>query len=119
MSRELLKTIAPELASEPDERLDTFLTLAAQRVGPKAFGRVYQQAVAYLAAHLLTVSNRARDTGMAAAGPVASVGTGGLSVSFGAVVAMGDESLSTTSYGLEFIELRESRPSSKGRLIIP
>jgi hypothetical protein len=119
MSRELLKAIAPELEGETDERLDTFLELASQRVGPKAFGKLYAQAVVYLAAHLLTLSNRARDAGVAAAGPVTSVGTGGLSLSFGAASSMGDESLSSTIYGLEFLEIRDSRPSSKGRLIIP
>ncbi|MFU8806542.1 MAG: DUF4054 domain-containing protein [Bradymonadaceae bacterium] len=118
-AHDLLIAIAPELATESEARIDTFLELAAQRVGAHAFGKVYVQAVTYLAAHLLTLSNRARDAGMAAAGSITSVGTGGLSVSFGQAAGMGDESLSSTVYGLEFLELRDSRPSGKGRLIIP
>src|SRR5690606_14233886 len=53
-SRDILNAIAPEFADEP--RADLFLTMAAQRIRPSAFGVLYGQAVAYLAAHMLTMS---------------------------------------------------------------
>lgn len=120
MSVELLKAIAPELATETDERLSTFLELAAQRISARVFGRVYAQAACYLAAHLLTLANRATQAGVAGAGPVASVGTGGLSVSFGQIAtntATADASLKSTSYGLEFLALRSSRAGTKPMLV--
>src|SRR5690606_23805009 len=90
-------------------------------------GRVYAQAVAYLAAHLAVLSQRAAfaaGAGVVGGGPVAGVTTGGLSVSFGqaqvtAASSLGDESLKTTAYGLEFLALRASRPKTKGFLVRP
>ncbi len=127
MSVELIRTIAPDLADVSDASLDAFLELAAQRISPGVFGRVYAQAVAYLAAHLAVLSQRAAfaaGAGVVGGGPVAGVTTGGLSVSFGqaqvtAASSLGDESLKTTAYGLEFLALRSSRPKTKGFLVRP
>lgn len=117
-----LKAIAPELADAGDERLETFLELAAQRISAKVFGAKYAQAAAYLAAHLLTLSNRASEAGTAGAGPVTSVTTGGLSVSFGQAptgAATADASLKTTAYGLEFLAIRSSCARTKAALVRP
>lgn len=119
---DLLKQIAPELEGEDDERLETFVEMASMRISAKVFGKVYPQAVAYLAAHLVTVSNRGRDQGVAAAGQVQQMRTGGQSISFGSSGAAsggstGDEALASTPYGQEFLTLRNSRARTKGLLI--
>lgn len=119
---DILVEIAPELASETPTRLDLFLELAASRISPEVFGRVYVQAVAYLAAHLLTLANRAQDVGTAAPGAVQSASTGGVSVAFGstgAPLSVSDAALGQTNYGLQYLELRNSRAATKMRLIRP
>lgn len=127
MSVQLIRAIAPDLADVDDVALDTFLELAAQRISQSVFGSVYVQAVSYLAAHLAVLSQRAAlaaGAGVVGGGPVAGVTTGGLSVSFGqaqvtAMSGLGDESLKTTAYGLEFLALRASRAKTKGFLVRP
>lgn len=127
MSVQLIRAIAPDLADVDDASLGTFLELAAQRISHSVFGPVYAQAVSYLAAHLAVIAQRAAfaaGAGVVGGGPVAGVSTGGLSVSFGAhattaVSSLGDESLKTTAYGLEFLVLRASRAKTKGFLVRP
>lgn len=118
---DILKEIAPEFASEDAARLDLFVELAAARISAPVFGKVYPQALAYLAAHLLSVSARSASAGAGgAAGPVTSATTGGVSVSFGQAqvsVSTTDAALSTTGYGLEFLALRNSRAGTKMRII--
>src|SRR5690554_4956974 len=117
---DILKEIAPEFASEDAARLDLFVELAAARISASVFGKVYPQALAYLTAHLLSVSARASTSGAGAAGPVTSATTGGVSVSYGQVaasVSVTDAALSTTAYGLEFLALRNSRAGTKMRII--
>lgn len=118
---DILFEIAPELAVEPLHRVDTFIGLAAARISASVFGKVYPQAVAYLTAHLMSVSARAQSSGAGgAAGPVTSASTGGVSVSYGqatAHVSLADSALSTTAYGLEYLALRNSRPGTKMRIV--
>ncbi len=127
MSLQLIRAIAPDLADVDNATLETFVELAAQRISQSVFGHVYAQAVAYLAAHLAVLSQRAAlaaGAGVVGGGPIAGVTTGGLSVSFGAhsttaASGLGDESLKTTAYGLEFLALRASRAATKGFLVRP
>lgn len=121
-SVQMLLHIAPEFEGEDQQRLESFIEMAALRLSPRIFGRLYPQAVAYLAAHLLSVSGRAREAGRTAAGPLASITTGGQSISFaqsGALASLGDEALKSTSYGLEFLAIRNSRAGTKMKLIRP
>lgn len=110
-SRDILNAIAPEFADEP--RADLFLTLAAQRIRPSAFGALYGQAVAYLAAHMLTMSPDDGGEGAASAGPVTSRGAGALSIGYGApgAAASGhvDAALQQTRYGREYLAILRSR----------
>ena len=115
---DLMPAIAPEL--EGDEHLETFVELAAGRLSAKVFGARYPEAVAYLAAHLLTMSKRVSENGVASGGAVASVSTGGLSLSFGqsnGQSSAADESLKSTHYGQEFLAIRATRAAVKGLLI--
>lgn len=118
---DILVEIAPEFSSEDSTRLGVFIGLAAARISSSVFGGVYPQAVAYLTAHLLSVSARSTSSGaVGAGGPVTSASTGGVSVSFGQVqanISATDAALSTTGYGLEFLALRNSRAGTKMRIV--
>lgn len=89
--------------------------LAQQRIDQSVFGTLYEQALARIVAHLLELRRRSIAniaSGIAGVGPIASVGTGDLSISFG-----GGNSASTdpsydaawyslTDHGREFLALR-------------
>lgn len=93
-----LKLIAPELAHLTDEVLVQYIALAEPQVGAKFCNR--DQGVAYLAAHIATISSR-----KGIAGSINSLSEGGLSISSGAV---GASELNTTSYGTEFERLKRA-----------
>lgn len=112
---ETLELLAPEVAA--DSRASSFITLAITRMAPAStWGDVYVQAACLLAAHMLTLSPAAvADASEAAsvAGPLTARSVGDWSVSYGNAGALAtsvtDAALSRTSYGLSYIELRDSR----------
>lgn len=98
---EVLDMIAPELAGLDTSRKNSAITLASQRLSPLVFGALYQQAAAYMAAHILTLADRGGSGGLV--GAITSVKTGGLSVnSRGSAVASG---LGSTHYGEEYLNI--------------
>ncbi len=119
-----LAALAPEFAA--DSRVATFVELAEERLSPGAWGAVYDTAVAYLAAHLLT---RAKATAAASAAVAESPGTvtaraaGDVSESYGTGAATvgsdADADLRTTRYGLAFLSLRSTRAAARVRLARP
>jgi len=106
-SLETLTLLAPEFDSLDSSVREGFLTLAADQLQSGAWGSLYQQAVVRLAAHMLTLRQRAQD-GSGGAGPVVSVEAGRQKVAFGAVVGVlsAEAKLATTSHGIEFLNLR-------------
>lgn len=111
----MLLFIAPEFEDEANARLETALTLAAERLEPTAWGRLYLQAVCYLAAHILKLralsASPASSTGFV--GAVTSVRSGDLAISgpgFGAGSDNDEEGLKTTAYGQAFLDLRKLVP---------
>lgn len=76
---------------------------AENNVSEKAFGGVYTEAVYYLAAHKMTCLG----TEQAGEGNVQSEKAGDLSRTYSNV--SGEEDLSSTKYGLEFLRLRKSK----------
>lgn len=116
----LITSIAPELENEDTERLEMFIDLASERISSKVFGKLFPQALAYLTAHLVTVSNRGRDQGVAVGGAIKSVTTGGQSISFGGGAPPeggAGGALTSTPYGEEFLAIRKSRAKTKGILL--
>ncbi len=118
-TRDLLRILCPDVAGETDDRIDTFLTVAAVRLDAPCFGALFEQATIYLAAHLL-LRNPAGGTGGAAVGglgggPVSSRKTGDEAISFGSPaaatgsVALGDADLLETHYGKQFLAIRDTR----------
>lgn len=115
----MLEAFAPEFVG--DTRIALALELAAEQMATEAvWGNVYDQAVAYLAAHLLTSWSPAAGSGSgsaagSAAGPVTSESAGDVSRSYGnstsGVTGLGlsDALLATTSHGRNYLGLRRTR----------
>lgn len=101
----LLQTIAPDLYALPNKQ--GAIDMAELQVGAKLCGDKRPMLVAYLAAHILSLSQRS----LGAAGSVTSLSEGGLSVGFGSSGVMG--SLSQTTYGQEYDRI------SKGCIFSP
>jgi len=109
--------------------VDDWLTLAAERLTASAWGNVYNQAVAYLAMHLMlegglgTGATGAVGPGAGAAGVVTAEKVGDVSKSYGAAStdasSIGDADLMSTKFGRLYISLRESRAAAAPMLIQP
>jgi hypothetical protein len=113
---QIIATICPELSGSPS--LPVFLEMAVDVTDRGFFGKMYPYAVAYLAAHLFTLTGRTaagaasvvRELGGGA--PVASMSEGGLSVSFAQFAGVTNAaSLGSTKYGRMLLELKKSRPT--------
>lgn len=117
-----VKAIAPtQTASMTDDEINVFIELAVGRLGPCQWGNLYSQGVAYLAAHLLTITARGgAGGGTGASGPVQQEMAGRVMVSYAnAASSSGSGSdLGSTPYGQEFLALRRKlaalRPFSTG-----
>lgn len=109
---ETVAIIAPQYAN--DARVSAVVGYVVVQMGAVAWGSQYVAGAANLAAHVLTLADRgtrAGTTGWTGAGPLASMSEGQSSVSFGmpaglTSATLGDASLSTTQYGLEYMRLR-------------
>ena len=76
--KEILKAVCPDLYAS--ELCDNFITQATDSTDESFFGSLYNQAVAYKAAHYYTLFNP--DAGAGAGGEIASVTEGRLSISY-------------------------------------
>lgn len=105
---DVLKAIAPEFENEDPARLDTFIGLAECQVSQDVFDCDYELAVAYLSAHMLALSNRNSNGSNGLAGNITGKKEGDLSINYALPSALNtaDGTLTTTSYGIEFIRLR-------------
>lgn len=120
---EIFAAIAPQLVG--DARIDLFLGLAATRLDATEWGIFYSEGIANLAAHFLTMANRAAAGGIAGghSGTVTAKSAGDLSVSYGAVAGVSfsasDADLAQTSYGITVIALRNMLPGAFPSLVRP
>ena len=119
---DVFDAIAPQYATEDPARIATFTALAKEQIALNVFGGMYNQAVAYLTAHLMTLADRQLAGGgssWGAGGPVNSASTGGVSVSYGWDIAWGkwDADLISTPYGVWFLTQWNKRRGSGMRLI--
>lgn len=109
----LLRTIAPEFEELEDTVLQTWLDLTQPLVSKSAFGAAYEQAVAYLAAHRMKMAGLGAEGAfgnIADRAGVVSYTEGATSVSFGnnTGVAGAESSLSLTTYGMEYLRLKQT-----------
>ena len=103
----VLRTVAPEFNGVSDEIVQTWIELTAEILSKTAFGTQYPQALVYLTAHRMKMGafgNIADRTG------VVSYTEGATSVSFGnnTGVAGAESSLSFTTYGMEYLRLKQT-----------
>lgn len=113
---EILRTIAPEFKAVSDEEAQKFLDLCAPLVSKSRFGKLYDQALALLAAHRMklagygisVIGGSSNEGGAAAGFQLASVAEASVNVSFNtANINTGTDSwYALTPYGLEFLNLR-------------
>jgi len=111
---DIIQTICPELSGSPS--LQVYLGMAVEVTSRDFFGAVYNQAVAYRAAHLFTlmdggsVDSAGEISKLGGGAPVASMSEGSMSVSF-AQSASGNEgaALGSTKYGRMLMGLMKGR----------
>lgn len=115
----MFRVLAPDLQSATDDVVLAMRNIVAPTISKSKFGDLYEQALAYLIAHKLTVQNIISEQGAAAteltAGGIISEKEGDLSRSYGSKqsnVAGGScymDSLQKTAYGQEFLNIRNMR----------
>ena len=100
----LVQAIAPEFKTKSNEEIQVFLDLALLKLDEEAWGSKYKYGVAYLAAHMLTMSARA-----GVGGAVIREQVGEISQAYSSPTsdAKHDQYLAT-SYGAEYLSLRNS-----------
>jgi hypothetical protein len=111
---EIIRATMKEFDCVEDETVNTFISLSEPYVSRKRFGKLYQQALAYMAAHKMKLSGYGSTGAVGAAigdtFGLASVSEGGTSVSFSnnTQTADADSEYSMTVYGVQFLHLRRS-----------
>jgi len=102
----ILSAIAPQYDSESAR--DTFISLAETRVNRCAFNDKADLAVAYMAAHMITVKNLSNKLQGIAVGEVSSMKEGDLALSFRRSATSGtDNDLASTEFGKQFLILQK------------
>lgn len=102
----ILSVIAPQFDSSAGR--SDYLIYAELQVTEDFFGDKYDLAIAYMAAHLLTIGTNNSLIGLSTGG-IVSKKEGDLSVTFSNTKEKGTDSiLGQTSYGRQFLQLRNS-----------
>jgi hypothetical protein len=117
--------IAMPVGVVSDAIVDQFLETASCRLCADAYGTKFQEASVWLAAHMLATSPGLAIPGITPAltgGSVTSLKTGDESIGFAAPsipagATSNDAWLATTSYGQNFMWLRDTRPASTPTVI--
>jgi hypothetical protein len=105
----LLKTVAPEFASESDETIEAFLGYAALQMSPTNWNGLYSLGCAYLAAHMLKTTAMSTDGDTVGGGPISAERVGDLSRSF-QNGGTANWAWKSTRYGIEYLRLRALIP---------
>jgi hypothetical protein len=115
----LLEKVAPEFVD--DARADFALEEAATLHAVAPWGAAYALAMAYYAAHTLTMQDRAA-AGGASGGEVTARSAGDLSESYATsatAATSGSDFLTETIYGRKYLSIRRSRSASGPQIIRP
>ncbi len=107
-----------EFSAVLDARVQVFLDDAELEMSETVWDTLYERGAYALAAHLLTLSDKTAAGSTGAPGTVASRSVGDVSVSFVSSGAKNkeDEYFGSTSYGLDYLRLRELIPT--GALVV-
>ena len=111
---EMIRLVGVEFKEIGDETLEKWLEIVRPMVSKKQFGKLYEQALAFLVCHRLKMAgygeNPLGDIGAIGIGfAVGSVSEGGSSISFGANQSSNivtDAELGLTAYGVQYLSLR-------------
>mgnify|MGYP001034916538 CR=1 FL=1 len=110
---EIIRATMNEFNEVPDDTVNMFLSLTKPLISKKRFGKMYQQARAYLAAHKMKLSGFGVSGGIGSIGDtigLASVSEGETSVSFfnnQAGNTATDSEFGRTVYGMQYLQLRK------------
>ena len=105
---QIIQTICPSLADSPS--LSQFVQMASESLNSRFFGKLFNQAVAYKACHLFTITTGDK-TGIhsiGGGGSVTSYHEGGIQIGFSA--SQNDSELATTKYGKMLLDLMKKCP---------
>lgn len=108
---EIFRLVATEFEDLSDETVENWLDLTRPFISKRRFGKLYEQALAYLTAHRLKMAGYGNST-LGTVGDslrVASYTEGETSVSFSVnqgTNLLADAELALTPYGIEYLSLR-------------
>ena len=111
---QVFRLVASEFSATSDETVDVVFALVAPQVSESKFGKLYPQAIAYLAAHWLAwqavITSSGSTGGAATGGRITSEREGDLSRSYtdnsrNPTTSSFADNLDRTAYGLEFKRL--------------
>ncbi len=112
---EIIRTAMTEFAEVEDNTVKVFISLTEPLISRKRFGKLYQQALAYLSAHKMKMSGLGKSIG-AGNGTIgdtiglSSVSEGETSVSFSNNQSGNtdtDSEFGLTVYGMQYLQLRK------------
>ena len=108
-AEQIIQTICPKLSDSPS--LSQFIQIAKESLSSRFFGKLYEQAIAYKACHLFTItdSNGISEILSAGGGSVNHLQEGGITVGFNS--SESNKELSSTKYGRMLLDLMKSRPT--------
>jgi hypothetical protein len=115
---EIIRTTMKEFDEVEDDTINVYISLAEPLISERKFGKLYQQALAYLAAHRMKMLGLGTETviggTLGSTYGIASVSEGGVSVSFNnsQTDVSADSEYSMTVYGKQYLTLRN-------RVIVP
>lgn len=110
---EIIRATMKEFEEVEDDTVKTFISLAEPLISKKRFGKLYEQALAYLSAHRMKMSGLGKSIGIGTIGDtigLSSVSEGETSVSFSNSQAENtatDSEYGLTVYGIQYLQLRK------------
>lgn len=110
---DIIRNTMNEFDEVSDDKIMTFVALSEALISKKKFGKLYQQALSYLAAHKMKLSGLGSTTIGATIGDtigLSSVSEGETSVSFSNSQAgnvASDAEYGLTMYGMQYLQLRK------------
>lgn len=112
---EIIRAAMTEFAEVEDDTVKVFISLAEPLISRKRFGKLYQQALAYLSAHRMKMSGLGKGIGPGTATigdtiGLSSASEGGTSVSFSNSQSGNtdtDSEYGLTVYGMQYLQLRK------------
>ena len=108
----IIRATMGEFSDVPDDTVKTFISLAEPLISKKRFGKMYPQALAYLAAHKMKMSGLGKSIGIGSIGDtigLSSVSEGETSVSFSnnqAGNTTADSEFGLTVYGMQYLQIK-------------